>query len=263
MFFKYPYFKFNGKSSRDFQLRLCEVGSSSSQTSPFGVSRTIEKDTTSGFTTKVKSITYSDTSFDITLIKTDGNIPLPITEPEKFEIISWLFQDEFKPLISEDDESKIYYAIFTKGSSYQNGLKQGYINLTVQLNAPCAFSPIQTGYFTVEGETFVDLVNQSNVGMFIEPDFEFQLKGDATSFKIENLNTGDVMSFEGLPVGSHIQCYNEGMKQAISITDPDLTVRRYMIDKAWIRLAKGKNRLRITSEFASVSIIGQARLALS
>lgn len=261
MQFKSPFFTFDGKSCRDFQLRICKIGNNTTM-SNFGVNRTPQEEAR-GMIRHIKEITYNDISFEITLVKSKNNIPLPLTETEKFEIISWLFKDEYKPFISEDDESKVYYVFFTEASSYQNALKQGYINLTVRLNAPCAFSPIETGYFTVEGETFIDLVNRSNVGTFIEPDLEFQLKGDATSFKIENLNTGDVMSFEDLPIGSHIQCYNEGMKQAISITDPDLNVRRYMLDKAWLRLAKGKNRLRITSEFASVSIVGQARLALS
>lgn len=262
MQFKSPYFIFNGKSSRDFQLRICQVGSNSS-TSLFGTNRTLEKETTTGFTTSIKNINYGDVTIELTLIKTDGNVPLPISEQEKFEIISWLFQDEFKPFISEDDESKIYYAVFTKGSSYQNALKQGYLNLTMQLNAPCAFSPIQTGYFSVNGHQVIELVNRSNVGTYSEPDFEFQLLEESTSFKIENLNTGDVMSFEGLPEGAHIQCYNESIKQTVCVNDPNLNVRKYMVDKNWIRLAKGVNRLRITTESAKVAIVGQAKIALS
>lgn len=190
MQFKSPYFKFNGKSSRDFQLRICQVGSNSS-TTLFGVNRTLEKETT-GFTASIKNINYGDVTIELTLIKTDGNNLLPLNKEEQFEIISWLFQDDFKPFVSEDDESKIYYVLFTKGSSYQNGLKQGYINLTMQLNAPCAFSPIQTGYFNVNRHQMIELVNRSNVGTYSEPDFEFQLLGNTTSFRIENLNTGDL-----------------------------------------------------------------------
>lgn len=262
MQFKNPFFTFNGRSSREFQLRICQVGTQNNLPT-FGITRSIEKSDSTAFITSISNIKYSDVTIDITLAKTDGNVPLPISEQEKFEIISWLFQDEFKPFISEDDESKIYYAVFTKGSSYQNALKQGYLNLTMQLNAPCAFSPIQTGYFSVNGHQVIELVNRSNVGTYSEPDFEFQLLEESTSFKIENLNTGDVMSFDGLPEGAHIQCYNEGMKQLLCVNDPSFNARKHMKDKKWIRLAKGTNHLRITTESAKVAIVGQAKLALS
>lgn len=262
MSFKSPFFKFNGKSSRDFQLRICQVGTKDS-TSPFGLARTIEKETDYGFSTSIKSIKYNDVTIDLTLVKTDGNIALPFSEDEKFEIISWLFQDDFKPFISDDDESKIYYVLFTKGSNYQNALKQGYINLTMQLNAPCAFSPINTGYFVVDGEQLIEITNKTNVGTYSEPDLEFQLLGETTSFKIENLNTGDVMSFEGLEKGSHVQCYNEGMKQVICVNDPSMNLRKFMVDKKWLRLARGVNHLRITTESAKVAIVGQSKIALS
>ena len=260
MQFKSPYFKFNGKSSRDFQLRLCQIGSKDS-TDLFGLSRTIQKETT-GLIHSITSMTYSDVTIDLTLVKTDGNVPLPMSDKDKFEIISWLFQDDFKPFISEDDESKIYYAIFTKGSNYQNGLKQGYINVTMMLNAPCAFSPINTGIFNVKGEMLVEITNTSNVGDYSEPDFEFQLLGQATSFKIENLNTGDVMSFEGLPVETHIQAYNEGMIQLLCSNNPSLNIRKFLVDKKWLRLAKGVNQLRITTPSAKVAIVGQSTIAL-
>lgn len=262
MLFKSPYFKFNGRSSKDFQLRICQIGSSSNN-SLFGATRTLEKDTSSVWVHPLKKITYTDATIDITLIKTDGNIPLPISDEEKFEIISWLFQDDFKPFISDDDESKIYYAMFTNGSSYQNGLKQGYLTLTMTLNAPCAFSPINTGYFQVNGDYYVDLTNRTNLGSYTEPDIEFQLTGEATSLYIENLSTGDVMSFEGLPKGSHIQCYNEGMKQLLCVNNPNLNLRPFMKEKSWIRLAKGVNRLHVISDSATVAITGQSRIALS
>lgn len=262
MQFKSPHFKFNGRSSKEFQLRICQIGSSS--TNPiFGATRTLEKDTSSNWVHPLKKISYTDATMDITLIKTDGNIPLPITDDEKFEIISWLFQDDFKPFISEDDENKIYYAMFTGGSSYQNALKQGYLTLNMQLNAPCAFSPINTGFFKVEGDYYLDLTNRTNLGTYTEPDIELQLTGDTTSIRIENLSTGDVMSFEGLPKGSHIKCYNESMKQLLCVNDPNLNLRPFMKDKTWIRLAKGINRLRITSDSATVAIVGQSRIALS
>lgn len=262
MQFKSPYFTFDGKSSRDFQLQLCQVGSSDSDRG-FGLARTIEKDTSITYSHTIKNISYSDVTLDLTLAKMDKNKLLPITEEEKFEIISWLFQDEFKPFISEDDESKIYYVIFTEGSSYQNALEQGYLKLKLYLNAPCAFSPVETTAFEVVGTHYVDLTHKSNVAKFSEPDFEFQLRGDATSFRVENLATGDVMSFEDLPKGTHIQCYNEGMKQVSCVNDPNLNVRKYMKQTKWIRLVKGVNRLCVSSPSATVAVVKQSRIALS
>lgn len=262
MQFKSPFFTFNGKSCRDFQLRICRVGDGAN-TSIFGLNRSFEYNESNPLIRTIKNTKYNDTTIEITLVKAKNNIPLPLTKEEKFEIISWLFQEDYKPFISEDDESKIYFAIFTQGNSYQNALEQGYINLTMHLNAACAFSPIETGFFNVRGEYFIDLINHSNVGVYCEPDLEIKLLENTTSFEIVNLNTGDRMSFKDLPKGTHLQLYNESMKQMICVNDPDLNLRKYIQDKDWLRLARGLNRLYIKTEAAQVAIVGQSKIALS
>ena len=260
MLFKSPHFRFNGKSSRDFQLRICEVGNGS-ETHAFGVERSVNAETTVGMVSTFKDFSYNNSSFDITLVKTNGHQVLPFTKDERFEIIQWLFQDGFKPFISEDDESKIYYVLFTAGSRYYNGLDQGYLNLTIQLNAPCAFSPVLTHFYQVEGTQLIELENKTNVEPFTYPDIEFWLNGETTDLMIENLTTGDVTSFSNLRKETHLYCYNEGMKQLQCINNATYNARPSFNNK-WIKLAQGRNLLRITSPHAHVKLISQTKLAL-
>ena len=135
------------------------------------------------------------------------------SEQDKFEIVQWLFKDDFKAITFDDQKDILYYVMFTKGSSYQNGFKQGYLNLTMELNAPCGFTNITTDVMRVQEETTFEIFNRTNVEAFSYPDVEFELIGETDWIEIENLTTGDVMRFEGLNPSTHAYCYNEGLKQ--------------------------------------------------
>lgn len=258
--FRSPHFKFNGKSSRDFQLRICQIGNGKDDKT-FGIERTANKESGIGMVSTLKGFSYQTPSIEITLIKTDGHRPLPFTKEERFEIIKWLFQDDFKPFISEDDESKVYYALFTKGSRYYNGLDQGYLNLTMELNAPCAFSPVLTNFFYVCESQLIEFENKTNVERFTYPDLEFCLNGETTDLTIENLTTGDVMSFANLKPETHLYCYNEDLKQLQCLNDPSYNARP-CFNNQWLKLAQGHNLLRISAKDAHLKLISQAKLAL-
>lgn len=261
MNFKSPHFTFDGRSSKEFQLRICRVGNNN-DTGIFGLDRSIEEESVTGSIPQFKSLKYNNITMSITLIKTDGFDALPFTEEDKFEIVKWLFQDEYKAFTSEDKPDLTYYVIFTKGSNYENALKQGYITLTMRLNAPYGYSNIISNPLKVSGSDIVELYNKSNVGTYAYPDLEFQVMEGATSVKIENLSTGDVMTFEDLPVGSHVYCYNEDLKQFVMLNNEDYNVRpHYKGD--WLRLAYGKNTIRITSDNCHLKIMGQAKVALT
>ena len=261
MFLKSKGFNFNGKHTDDFQLRIFQVGLSDA-TQSFGLDRSLELEKTNHLVSQLKTIKHNALKFEITLSKTDGISLLPFTEEDKFEIIRWLFQnDDFKPITFDDQKDIIYYVMFTKGSSYQNAFKEGYLNLTMELNAPCGFTNITTGAMRVQGETTFELFNRTNVESLTYPDIEFELIGRTTAIQIENLTTGDVMLFEGLAPSSHIYCYNEGLKQLSCVNNPSYNVRPYF-NKQWLKLAYGRNIIRVSSPDANINIIGQSKIAI-
>lgn len=261
MNFKSPHFTFDGISSKDFQLRICRVGKSDS-TGIFGVERSIEEEVGNGLIPVFKKVKYNSVSIPLTLIKTDGDNPLPFTEDDKFEIVKWLFQDEYKPFTSEDKKDVVYYAIFTKGSNYENALKHGYINLTMRLNAPFGYSNLLTSPTSVVGETVIELFNRSNVGEFIYPDIELKTNQEITDIEIENLSTGDIMTFTDLPVESHVYCYNEDLKQFLMKNNPSYNVRKHYKGN-WLKLAYGRNLIRVKSKNCQIKLIAQSKIALT
>lgn len=260
MFLKSKGFRFDGRHTDEFQLRLVQVGSTDGEQS-FGIDRSIETESVGTMISGLKSISYNTLKFEITLTKTDGINLLPFTEEDKFETIRWLFKNDFKAITFDDQKDVLYFVIFTKGSNYQNGFKQGYLNLTMELNAPCGFTNITTGAMRVQGETTFDLFNRTNMETFSYPDVEFELIGDTTSIQIENLTTGEVMAFEDLKPSTHAYCYNEDIKQLSCINNPSYNIRPYF-NKTWLKLTYGRNTLKITTQDAKVNIIGQSKIAL-
>ena len=260
MFLKSKGFNFNHRHTDEFDLRIVSIGSSEN-TQSFGIDRSLETETIGEMITSLKSIKYNSLTFELTLCKTDGIQLLPFSEEDKFEIIRWLFQDDFKPIIFDDQKDVVYYVMFTKGSSYQNGFKQGYLNLSLQLNAPCGFTHLTSGRMRVQGETTFDLFHRSNVEAETYPDIEFELLGDTTAVKIENLTTGETMEFTGLNPKTQAYCYNEGLKQLSCLNNPSYNIRP-CFNRTWLRLIYGRNTIKITTTDANVNIIGQTKIAL-
>lgn len=258
--FKEFYFTFNGRYSKDFQLKIVNIGSSEDR--PFGWSRTIETETNNSLIPTFKGVKNGTTTTKITLMKCNAHQPLPITEEEKFEIIRWLFQDEFKPFISDENKDLIYYVMFTKGNGYQNALKQGYFELELQFNAPFAFTNITSYPLLVRERLEVEIPYRSNVQTYFEPDLEFKLSSQSTWIEILNLTTGDCVRFENLPPNSHVYLYNEGLKQCLMVDDPSYNLRPHF-NKQWLRLAYGINHLVIQSPEAMVNLVGQSKIAIS
>lgn len=258
MQFKSFGFSFDGKHSSQYSLRIAQVGNGDS-TSIFGIQRSIKTEQSGTFTSSLSSIEYSNSSFEITLVKTDGDSIIPFERDEMFEIVEWLFQDDYKVFISDDNRDVMYYAIFKSGSKYENALKQGYLTLQMELNAPCGFSTIQINPLTVQDEITVEIFNKSNLETWNYPDVEFHSYAGGL-LEIENLTTGEVMAFDNLKAGCHVYCYNEDLKQFQCLNDPNYNVR-HCFNKTWLRLVKGRNEIRIKATHAQVRIIGQTKVA--
>lgn len=257
-YFKNMYFTYNGKSSKEFNLVICNTGDTSS-TSIMGVERSVNEET-NGFKPVFKGFNYTTPTIDITLSKMKDGYASPITEEDMHKINQWLFGDEnYHAFISDDNKDIIYYVVFTKGGKWTNGLRQGYINLSMRLDSPCAYSPVRHHKYKVKGSKTFEITCKNNVGKFIEPDIEFKINsGD--SIIINNTTTGDRMEFAKLPTNTHLYCYNEDMKQIICENDSNFNARPHF-NKQWLKLAYGKNVITITGD-CDIDIITQDKIAL-
>lgn len=260
-YFKDMGFTFNGRRSSDYGLCIVSIGGNSTQTSPFGVERTVEEEQTNSYIPNYKGVKYTTPTLDISLTKVRNGNPTPFNSQELFDINQWLMgSNEYLPFVSDDNKDVIYYVMFTKGSKYENGLREGYLNLTMKLNCGSAFSTISHHQYRVQESKVVEIYNKSNVDKYIYPDIEFQLLGDSQNITITNLTLGEEMSFTNLPKESHIMCYNDGLKSLVCMNDKEYNVRP-QFNKKWLRLMYGKNLIRIDSE-CKIDISLQNRIAL-
>lgn len=257
-YFKSLYFTYNGKSSKEFDLIICNVGDNSS-TTIMGLDRSVNEES-DGFRPIFKGFNYTSPTINITLSKMKNGSASPITDDDMYKINQWLFGDEnYHPFISDDNKDVVYYAVFTKGAKWMNSLRQGYINLTMRLDSPCAYTPVRHNKYRVRGNKTFEIICKNNVGKFIEPDVEFKLN-NGDGIKIENKTTGDCMEFTELPTNTHLYCYNEDMKQIVCKNDSNFNARPHF-NKQWVKLLYGKNIITITGE-CDVDIITQDKIAL-
>lgn len=261
--FRMQYFKYKGISSRDFGLVVVSLGN---DTSPnfYGLDRSVVTEDSGGIVPLFKGFNYNCPQLTITMAKLNEDFTklAPISKEDEFKINQWLFGDEeFHPLQSDDNDDVVYYAAFIKAEKYLNYFRHGYITATIQLDSPCAYTPIRhNNYLVRNGEKMFEINCKTNVEKFNYPDIEFILKGDNQSVKITNLTLNETMEFKDLPKGSHIYCFNDGLKQIVCVNDKDLNVRPYF-NKVWTRMVYGKNLFKVEGN-CDIDIIAQYKLAL-
>lgn len=255
--FKSDTFIFDGVSSDLYGLKIVNVENDGFK-SMFGTDRGIDEDDNFGNIPIFYGIRESCPEFQIELTRVDVNLNvLPINDSDLRIIGKWLFKKEYKPL---EVNGLVYYVIFTKGTRWDNGSNMGYLNLTIRMSSPYAYTPIMNSYHTIKGVKKIDLDNISSYDEDIYPDVEFELFEDG-DFKITNMTTKEIFEFKDLLKGSKINCYNEGLKQLI---DKEKTNDNLMskFNKKWIRLVSGKNKIKIESKNAKVRIVYQSKMNL-
>ena len=249
---------FNGINSSKFGLYLCTVGGNVDYfTRKFGVERSITSE--SGV---IKTIEGNKETLDIQLVKLDRkNNPIPLKQNELEEISRWLFSaEEYKPL-TVDNQSVVYYGIFTSGEIWQNESEKGYLTLKFELNSDHAYSVLQNSTFRVNGTKEIKLSSRHTYGKFNEIDIELKITS-GNSFTIYNYTTGQRLELKNLPNGcNHIYIYNEGVKHIENMDDKEQNLRPYF-NKVFIHLAYGVNNITIQGQ-GIVRFISQGKVLLN
>lgn len=159
------------------------------------------------------------------------------------EIIRWLNVDYYEPLFFSEDIDKIFYAMPIEGINLiHNGLKQGYLTLTMRCDSPYCYSPVFTkGWF--KNQSQISIYNLGHYSIY--PELWIQKVGDGDliinnlsnenrEFKLVNLMDKEVVYFD---------CENEIIETSLSNTS-----RYDDFNDNFLCLPYGNNVLNISGE---------------
>lgn len=251
---------YDGINSERFGLYLCSVGDNGQ--SSFGYQQSVESQENEKDMPVFKKLKRTLPTIQFQLVKMDKKCrPLPITDEDMFQINRWLFStDTCKPLMI-DHKDIVYYGVFIEGALWKNSGKQGYLTLKFQMSSPYGYSVLKNSDFRVNGSKTVVLSSKHNACKYNEIDIEFVLDDGQSSLVIENLTTGQRMEFNNLDAScKHVYVYNEGMKHAISKTNPSVNMAQ-KFNREFIHLSYGDNQIKITGT-GRVRFISQAKILL-
>lgn len=113
------------------------------------------------------------------------------------QIARWLYQPYYKPLIMDSNLDRVYYAMLEGDSTlYHNGLKEGYVELSVRCDSPHSYSPLQTSQeYVVDGEKEVFIYNMGDT--LVRPKAWIKKIGNG-DVKIKNHSNSQVVIIEEL-----------------------------------------------------------------
>ena len=240
-------FKFDDRESSEFGVSIVRTKSGLINTPYTSSKKILESQPKSVVTPYFLGVTHDPLSFSVTISCDEQEV---MDDTKLGEIADWLFQDEYKPFISNDNDSKIYYCIATNKIDFiTNGVGDGYFTVNFRCRDAFAWTILNEDIHdlsSVIGSTPLEITNLSNVGVpYYFPIIEFVLQDTETDFSIENTSDGGrTMTFTGLDVGEslYIDCQR---KQIISNTS---NYRYDEWNKIWFRLVKGVNNLNVTGK---------------
>lgn len=118
------------------------------------------------------------------------------------DVVLWLFKDGFKPLYFEGSEDRIYYCTPVGDPKiFHNGLRQGYITITMKTSSSKIYSDEKTtqiyylddniyGFdIDIENEGHVDMYPEISIEKIDDGDIIFETNGKIT--EIKDLSNGE------------------------------------------------------------------------
>lgn len=192
------YFNYDGISCKTYSLMNVNTDNNMYQ-DQFNATITINETKVKGSDTPLfDSIDEDPLQFTLTLAFTEQQW----SDDDIDNIIVWLFQGMYKPFYFEDKPNKIYYCMPSGDSNItHNGLKQGYVSITMRCKSSKVYSPQQStssvDLSTNTGTYNVSIANNGHVEIYPEISFTKVNNGiitftkDGQIFEIENLTNGE------------------------------------------------------------------------
>ena len=191
------YFNYNGISCKTYNLMNVNLSGGMFEDN-LHANRTIKETAVNGSDTPIfNGVEEEPLEFPLTIAFTGK-----YTDTDIDNVILWLFQDNYKPLYFEDKPNKIYYCMPNGDAKiFHNGLKQGYITITMRCKSSKIYSPNQTtSLYDLSTNTAKYRVNINNTGhVDIYPEISITKVGNGSItftksgeiFQINNLTNGE------------------------------------------------------------------------
>jgi len=160
------------------------------------------------------------------------------------EVIRWLDVDYYQPLSFSEDIDKVYYCMPVDSTELiHNGLKEGYITLTMRCDSPYAYGHFSTlGWYEVKDSPIMFKVK--NMGHKDILPFIDILKIENGNIEIENLSkANNVMKINSLLKNEKLSI--NGENQIIETNLPN-TYRYDNFNDFYLPLYVGDNRIQVT-----------------
>lgn len=167
------------------------------------------------------------------------------------EVVRWLNVNTYQPLYFEGDIDKVYYVIPVDGiHKIHNGLKEGYLNLTMRCNSGRMYSheimtpEHDTNKLSHAQETDLPIIKIGNRGHFSTfPRIWIEKIGNGDITIYNKTNGNEKFEFKNIDMGEKlfIDCKNEIIK-----TDKERTYRYDDFNDNYLELIYGENVLSIT-----------------
>lgn len=208
-------FTYNGIHSDTYNCILASFGTNNEDT-PFGFGgQSILEETINGENEPLLyGIHRNPLTITLTLYSADV-----WTKAKRMQVASWLLEKTYKPLISDDDTSIVYYCMCVdspKKIMYGNEIRG--IELTFRCNSAYAYTATTTLIDTVTGSKTITI--DTRTSNYKEPykdlEIEFTLVGANTALSIVNTTDANrTLSFSGLTALETIYI-NQKKKQILS-----------------------------------------------
>lgn len=231
------YFNFDGVSSSTFGLVNINFDGMFEET--LVASRNINETTIRGNKKPLlHNIEESPLEFELTIGFEDGFDDTVIDN-----VIKWLFVESYKPLYFEGKESRVYYCMPVGESRIaHNGLKKGYIIITMRCDSSNLYSPTIISSPTVV--TTNSTVTLQNDGHFdIYPEISI-VKNNVGIIVIESLDDdGNIFEIRDL---NHMENIYLNCEKEIIVSDIPGVYRYDKMNGEVPKLIMGQNRFKIT-----------------
>lgn len=185
-------FHYDGESSKDFGVISVQIGNGM-----------YEDELVSGRSVNAVKFRNQEKVHLQNIEEGVREFPLVLAFEKKFtdlqlsKLVKWLFKDYYSPFYFDAEPNRIVYAMPNGDSSItHNGLKQGYITITMTTNSSKVYSDTKVSEkLIVSGATTKRLVINNTGHEDILPEISI-LKNGAGKITIVNLNDNDGAIFE-------------------------------------------------------------------
>ena len=191
-------------------------------------------------------VKHQPLQFTITIASEDNDMDAT----KLYNLAQWLFKEEYKEFISDDNTDKVYYVIATNQADFMtNGFDGGYIEIQLRCRDGFGWTVSEEEVFdlTAIASTPIVMNNGSNISEYFYPEIEIELTGSNTAFELINTtDNNNSFAFTGLEELETI--YVDNQKRIILTSVGDSVNRFNKFNLNWFRLRQGNNTITVNGE---------------